>query len=399
MSEGRNKEGDRGPLALLLTGGGARAAYQVGVLRSLAKFHPELEIPILTGVSAGGINIVFLAAGRAGFLDCVDRLTDLWLSLSPERVFRVGPGSLALGALRWLFRLASGGSSLAPQPRGLVDTTPLRSLLAAALTEDRSGRAAIAGIEENVRDGSLQAVGISTVDYTSGRTIIWCQGRGIEAWERPYRRSIQCRLTVDHIMASSALPLLFPAVRLGDCWYGDGGVRLTSPLSPAIHLGARRVVAVSTRFQRTDMGSEEPGAQAHPPPAQVAGVLLNAIFLDLLDQDALHLQRINRLIEGCSSDTRKGLKPIDLLLLRPSQDLGALAGRYEPRLPKGLRFLTRGLGSREAGGSDFISMLMFQRDYIEKLIEIGESDGDARSEALQALLGQKQPASVPADAL
>jgi NTE family protein len=192
-------------------------------------------------------------------------------------------------------------------------------------------------------------------------------------------------------MASSALPLFFPAVQLEDRWHGDGGVRLTSPLAPAINLGARRIIAVSTRSRRAKTEAHVEGPHSYPSPAQVAGVLLNSVFLDLLDQDALHLRRINRLLEKTGSEASDGLEPIDLLLLRPSQDLGALAGRYEARLPKGFRFLTRGLGSRDDKGSDLISMLMFQRDYIERLIEIGEADGDAQSDELDRILSTAGP--------
>ena len=371
------------PLAFLLTGGGARAAYQVGVLRSLAKHHPDLSVQILTGVSAGGINIAFLAAGRDGFHDAVERLTDLWLELSPERVFEVGPWALLQGGLRWLGRLTSGGSRLAPRVRGLVDTQPLSRLLGRALETGDRGNVAIAGIRDNLEAGRLRAVGISTVEYATGRTVVWCQGQGIDHWERPYRRSQLCELTVDHVMASAALPLLFPAVRLGERWYGDGGVRLTSPLSPAIHFGAGRILAVSTRYRRLAREADEDSDSGYPPPAQVAGVLMNSVFLDLLDQDALHLERINTLVDGRIED---GLRPIELLLLRPSKDLGRLAARYEPRLPRGFRFLTRGLGSGRSGGADFISMLMFQRDYIEELIATGEADADAHADEVGRLL-------------
>ena len=374
---------DPAPLAFLLTGGGARAAYQVGVLRSLAKRDPNLRVPILTGVSAGAINVAALAAGRDGFSASVDELTDLWMNLSPERVFRIGPAALGLGALRWIGSLISGGSKLAPRVRGLVDTQPLGRLLGRALSTGGRTDVPIPGIRENLEDGHLQAVGLSTVEYATGRTVVWCEGQGIEQWERPYRVSVSSHLTVDHVMASAALPLLFPAVRLGDRWYGDGGVRLTSPLSPALHLGAGRIMAVSTRYQPTRAEAARTADPGYPSPAQVAGVLMNSVFLDLLDQDALHLERLNRLIEG---DVENGLRPIDLLLLRPSQDLGRLAAYYEPRLPKGLRFLTRGLGSGRSGGSDFISMLMFQPDYISRLIELGEVDCDAKAEEVDRLL-------------
>lgn len=372
------------PLALLLTGGGARAAYQVGVLRSLAKVAPDLDIPILTGVSAGGINVTFLAAGRRGLAESVNGLTELWMGLRPEKVFKVGAASLAAQVGRWLLRLGSGGSSLAPATRGLTDTEPLRQLLTHALRPDAEG--SIPGIQQNLREGRLTAVGLSTVDWASGRTVVFTEGRQIESWERPNRSSVEAKIGVEHVMASAALPMLFPAVEIGERWYGDGGVRLTSPLSPAIHLGGRRILAVSTRYRRSRSEAAQGHAVEYPPPAQVAGVLMNAIFLDLLDQDALHLERVNRLLLSGGADSAESLVPIELELVRPSKDLGALAGRYEPKLPKSLRFLTRGLGSRGERGSDLLALLMFQRDYVEELIACGEADGDAERERIVRLL-------------
>ncbi|MDX1385079.1 MAG: patatin-like phospholipase family protein [Thermoanaerobaculia bacterium] len=375
--------GDR-PLALLLTGGGARAAYQVGVLEALAEIRPRLQIPILTGVSAGGINAAWLASSSQDLAVCVRHLSDLWLSLSPDQVFQVDAPSLFSGAMRWAMRLVSGGSGLAPRTRGLVDTTPLRRLLQRALEIEGDH---IPGIGRNIASGRLRAVAVSTVDYGTGRTIIWIEGTDVVGWERPYRRSVTTRLGVDHVMASAALPLLFPAVPIDGAWYGDGGIRLTSPLSPAIHLGARRIVAISTRHRPA--AGEEPDSSVddYPPPAQVAGVLMNAIFLDLLDQDARHLERTNRLLAE-SPVPLDGLQHLDLVTLRPSRDLGRLARDYESQLPRAFRFLTRGLGTRETRDSDLLSMLMFQRDYIDRLIDLGRRDGLAQREDLEALIGE-----------
>ena len=369
-------------LALLLTGGGARGAYQVGVLRALAQLRPDLEIPILTGVSAGGINVASLASSSGPFPSRVDQLSDLWLSLSPDRVFRVDAPSLFWGVCRWALRLGGGGSALSPRTRGLIDTSPLRRLLDEAL-ETENGH--LVGIGRNLEQGRLKAVGVSTVDYSTGRTIIWTEGLGIETWDRPHRRSVETRLRVEHVMASAALPLLFPAVHLDGSWYGDGGVRLISPLSPAIHLGARRIIAVSTRYRRSAQEARSMSVIGYPPPAQVAGVLLNAIFLDLLDQDALHLERTNELLARARSPI-DGLHHVDLLTLRPSRDLGRLASDYESQLPGAFRFLMRGLGTRETKDSDLLSMLMFQGDYIKCLIETGEADGLAQRDDILRLL-------------
>jgi NTE family protein len=188
-------------------------------------------------------------------------------------------------------------------------------------------------------------------------------------------------------MASSALPFLFPAVEVDEAWYGDGGIRLTAPLSPAVHLGARRIIAISTRYARSSDEAARPAIVSYPPPAQVAGVLYNSIFLDRLDGDALELQRINSLIARLPASERDGFRPIDLLMLRPSVDLGRLANDYEPELPRGLRFLTRGLGTRETRSNDMLSLIMFQNDYIRRLVDIGEADASARLADIRALLG------------
>jgi NTE family protein len=374
----------RGPLALLLTGGGARGAYQVGVLRGLAELRPNLEIPILTGVSAGGINVACLAASRAGLMGGIDTLNELWCALSPDRVFRVDPASLLRGGLRWMTRLSSGGAKMVPKTRGLVDTSPLWGLLRRTL--DAGPGDEIPGIEENLDADRLAAVGVATVDWTTGRTIFWVQGRGIESWLRPQRRGVETRLRVDHVMASAALPLLFPAVKLVNSWHGDGGVRLTTPLAPAIHLGARRILAVSTRYDRTPEEAALPQIEGYPPPAQIGGVLLNAIFLDQLDHDAYQLERTNRLLLNLEERDRDGLRHIDLVVMRPSVDLGKLATEHEAELPKGFRFLTRGLGTRETRNADLLSLLLFQEDYVRHLIAIGEEDVHRQRDAVLALV-------------
>jgi NTE family protein len=194
-------------------------------------------------------------------------------------------------------------------------------------------------------------------------------------------------MRVDHVLASSALPLLFPAVDVDGAWYGDGGIRLTAPLSPAVHLGARRIMAVSTRYERSTTEADRMVVTGYPPPAQVAGMLLNAVFLDLLDTDALRLEQINALLERLPAEARDGLRHVDMLILRPSVDLGRLANDFEPDLPRTFRFLVRGLGSRETRSNDLLSLLMFQPDYIARVIAIGEADARARAADIERFLG------------
>ncbi len=370
-------------LALVLTGGGARAAYQVGLLKGIAERFPELDVPILTGVSAGAINAVHLAAHPGSFEEATEDLARHWSGLSPEQVFRVDLRSLGRNVARWGVRLFSGGARGAPQVQGLVDTEPLRQFMRRALRADEGP---IHGIAERLRSGRLKAVAVITTSYSTGQTVVWVQGRDIELWERPRRRRRQTRLTVEHAMASAALPLFFPAVRLGNEWYGDGGIRLAAPLSPALHLGASRILAVSTRYDRTTGEADRPSIVRYPPPAQVAGLLMNAIFLDLIDQDAVRLERMNRLIEQLPEERREGLRVVDLMVLRPSRDLGRLARDYEPKLPKGFRFLTRGLGTRETESPDALSLIMFQEDYLRRLIELGREDAHARADEIGAFL-------------
>jgi NTE family protein len=210
------------------------------------------------------------------------------------------------------------------------------------------------------------------------------QGDNFKAWERPHRVGINTRLTVDHIMASTSLPFLFPAVNIGDAWYGDGGIRLSAPLGPAIHLGADRVLAISTRYSRTRAEADQPLVVGYPPASQLFGMLTNAVFLDALDDDAHMMKRINRLLEDLEPEERGRLRPVKLLLLRPSVDLGRLARNYEATLPTTLEIFSRMLGTEETQSPDWLSMLLFERDYIFRLIDIGYEDARRQHGEIEA---------------
>jgi NTE family protein len=377
----------RGPrdLGLVMGGGGARAAYQVGFLRCVATRFPELEIPYITGVSAGAINAALLAGHHGSFLQAVDELTSLWAHLRVEDVFRVDGSALAKSMMRWARRLVAGGfGGGASRTRGLVDTEPLRQYLSEVL---HAVDGELTGIQSNLAKGRLRAAAISTASYTTGQSVTWIQGQDdIRGWERPQRRARRTTLTVDHVMASAALPLFFPSVELDGHWYGDGGMRLTAPLAPAMHLGARRIMAISTRYDRTPEEAAMPAIQGYPPPAQVMGVLLNSIFLDLLDADAARMELVNRLILELPEEKREGLEPVELLVLRPSQDLGRLARDFELDLPRTFRYMVRGLGTQETRSPDFLSLVLFQPDYLQALMEIGQADAEARSDEIAEFL-------------
>ena len=370
-------------LGLVMGGGGARAAYQVGFLCYLARQYPDLKVPILTGVSAGGINAALLASHHGSFAQAVRELVSLWKRLTVEEVFRVDAPSLTGIGLRWIFQLMSGGVGGAVRVRGLVDTTPLRNYLSEVL---HAVDGELTGIQYNLALGRLKAIALSTSSYTTGQSLTWIQGQDLRDWTRPQRRSQQAVLTIDHVMASSALPLFFPAVEIDDEYFGDGGVRLSAPLSPAVHLGAEKILAISTRYGRTAAEARVPEVTGYPPPAQVLGLILNSVFLDLLDQDALRMGRLNHLLNKLPPEDRGDLRPVRLLVLRPSVDLGRLANEFEPQLPKTFRFLTRGLGTRQTRSPDSLSMVLFQQDYIGRLIELGESDAEARADEIHAFI-------------
>ena len=367
----------------MMSGGGARAAYQVGFLRALARRFPDFEVPIVTGVSAGAINAALLASREGRFATRIDALAELWRELHPEKVYRIGTWALIGNMLRTGMRLISGGAVKTHRLYSLVDTAPVKHLLEQALGVVDGE---IPGIERNLASGALHAVAVTASNYGTGQSITFVQGRGIQTWERAHRRSVECKLRVEHIMASAALPMLFPAVDIGGQWFGDGGIRLTAPLSPAVHLGARRIIAISTRYGRTHAEADRPATDGYPPIAQIAGVLFNAVFLDLFDADALTLERMNRVVKQLPAEARTGLTQVELLLLRPSRDLGQLANEYEAELPRAFRFMTRGLGTRETRSNDLLSLVMFQPDYLARLIELGEADALARMSEIESFL-------------
>jgi NTE family protein len=382
--------GSTGTLALMLGGGGARGAYQAGVLRGIADRFPHVRFPIMTGISAGALNTIFLASRDASFARATEQLIALWLELTPERVYDVRTVPLMRNVIRWGARLFSGGLGHGPEPmRGMVDTEPLRQLLRRNLAAAPDG--SLSGIARNIARGSLHAVALSATSYTTGQSMTWVEGHDIHLWQRPQRRSEVTHLTTEHVMASSALPMLFPAVRIGDQWFGDGGVRLTAPLSPALHLGASRILTISTRHRPAHAEPVSP-ARGYPPPAQVLGVLYNSVFLDLIDEDILRLRKMNRLLADRPPEKREGMRVVDIMVIRPSQELRVLVREVEPRLPSFLRYMTRGLGTRQAASPDFLSLLLFQPDYIRRLVELGEADAHAQADHIEAFLAR--PAEV-----
>lgn len=375
-------------LAVMLTGGGARAAYQVGLLRGIARHFPNLQFQIIAGVSAGAINAVFLAAAEGTIGERVDELRRMWCELETRHIFQ----------FEWR-RFIPFRSALAPlfprrrwrRPYGWFDTTPLRQLLQKVL--HASPNRPIGGIERNIARGALKSVALITLDYSTGQSVRWVQGRHLDVFEGPNRRSEATKLTVEHVLASAALPFVFPAVRIGNEWHGDGGIRLAAPLSPAVHLGAARILAMSTGYQRTDAEARTPTVSGYPPAAQIMSQIINSVFLDVIDEDVVRMERMNEMIRKLPPSDRNGLRPIDLHVLRPSVDLGKLAADYERYLPWDLKATTRFFGSNETESPDFVSLLMFEPHYLQVLIELGERDIDSRVDELREFFGETEPES------
>ena len=365
----------------MLTGGGARAAYQVGLLLGIARHFPNLKFQVITGVSAGAINASFLAANEGTLIEKAEMLADIWCELSCENIFRFD--------LRSMLPFRSALASLFPRhhwtwsrPRGLVDTTPLRRMLRRVL--NARDRGPIDGIKRNLRSGDLKAVALTTLDYSTGQTVRWVQGRDVDVFEGPNRRSVAADLTIEHVMASASLPFVFPAVHIGNQWHGDGGIRLVAPLSAAVHHGAARVLAMSTGYQRTPEEAQHPVVLGYPPAAQILSQLVNAVFLDVIDEDVARMERMNEMITKMPPGERNGFRPIDLCVLRPTTDLGVLAAEYEKYLPRKIKFITRALGAKETESPDFVSLLMFEPRYMRKLIEIGAHDIESRIDELRS---------------
>jgi NTE family protein len=362
--------------ALVLTGGGARAAYQVGVVQAIAEITHERESPfkVITGVSAGAINGAYLASRADEFKLSAKGLWDLWNGLSSERIYRTDPASIAGLGSKWLSSVGMGGLVKQKRANHLLDTSPLRQLLEQELTLNR--------LPQLYKQNHLRGVAFSATNYITGTAISFYDGHeSIEPWVRSTRIGVRAPLTVEHIMASSAIPVFFPPIILSGAPFGDGCIRLTSPISPAIHLGATRVVAVGIRYQRTDeqiIEMNQSMKRTELSIAEIGGVLLNAVFLDSLETDVERMERINRTLTLVQEDRKihlpQNLRPIPVLTLRPSQDLGQLAKGTLKEFPTLLRFLLRGIGAKEDKGWDLLSYLAFEKSYTSQLMDLGYDD-------------------------
>ncbi|MDH5644054.1 MAG: patatin-like phospholipase family protein [Gemmatimonadota bacterium] len=365
---GSSSDSIGGDLGLVLSGGGARAAYQVGVLAAIAERIPDLKVPIHAGVSAGAINTITLASHPGSFGAAVRTLRGEWARLSVDQVYQVRMTGLAAATLRWLVQRVIPIRRSHTIVRGVFDMNPLRLFL--------GKRVNIRQIATNIQNGKVRAISLSATCYGTGETVTFVQGaEDLEMWQRSGRRSVRTNLSLEHVMASAAIPILFPAVELDGAYYGDGSVRQAAPLAPAIHIGAERILAVSMRSM-VNSPLEACTTISYPSAAQVMGMLFHSVFLDALDADAERLERINSLLDSRTQLNHAGkeVRPVKLLVLRPSLDLGAMARPHWKRLPPVMRSLVQSIGGQREGASDFISYLLFDPAYTMPLIELGYDD-------------------------
>lgn len=375
-------------LALLLSGGGSRAAYQVGVLaglRELTAPGTPNPFPIVCGTSAGAINALALATHAGDLHAAVDSMLDVWAGFRSHHVMRTDWPGLLAQAWRWSRTNLLGGPG--EMTTALLDNRPLRELL------DQHMR--FGCIEEALQAGLLRAVSVSAFDYHSSQSVYFYQSRSrITPWRRHRRIGVQTRLGLDHLMASAAIPLLFPPVLLNRRWYGDGAVRQQSPLSPALHLGASRVLVIGvTHRVGSGPAAGQPGPVIKPPPppslAQLGGHLLHSTFIDNLETDLEQLERMNFLASYQPlgmRNTSEGLRHVDVLVISPSEPLDVIAARHRNALPAGLRLFLRGSGATRSSGSDLLSYLLFEAEYCNELIELGRRDALARASDLRNFL-------------
>ena len=367
--------------ALILTGGGARAAYQIGVLKAVRELMPlpeENPFPILCGTSAGAINAAVLAVFADDFDAAVSNLLDVWENMRAHHVYRSDPLGIARTGARWLAAMMLVSRT---SPTSLLDNRPLADLLSRTLDFGR--------VQENIDSGYLYAVSITCSGYSSGQSVSFYQGGpDVKAWERTQRIGAAMPLRVEHLMASAALPFIFPAVKINREYFGDGTMRQIAPISPALHLGADRVLVVGTGRQSLDIARVR--SRYYPSLAQIAGHALNSIFLDSLYADIERLQRINRTIslipEEILSNGGLPLRPIKVLVISPSQPIERIALRFVGELPWTVRFMLRGIGAMNRSGSTLASYLLFEHGFCSALIDLGYRDTlERRKEVLEFL--------------
>ncbi len=381
------KEADKPKIALVLTGGGAKTAYQVGVLKGITQLTPKSQgIPfsIISGSSAGAINAVVLASYANRYRIGMRRLESVWSNFHAHQVYRVGWAGLLTNTGRWIAEFLRS-SHQSPKPLSLLINTPLKNLLRKAVPFDH--------IQQNVSDGYIDGISITAYSYQKGDSVSFFQAsEAIDNWERHRRRGKRHPLHLNHLMASAAIPMVFPAVKINREYFGDGSIGCLSPLSPALHMGADRLLIISTD-PIDEISTTRLTKINYPTMAEIAGRLMDSIFTDSLASDLERLKRINETIElipGKNLKRNKAtLRPIESLLFMPDFNIDQLASEHYKSLPRLLRFFLTRMGICEQEGSNILSYLLFESSFTKILIERGYQDALKRADEINAFLDLK----------
>jgi NTE family protein len=362
---------EHGRLGLVLTGGGARSAYQVGVLKGIADLlrrGSACPFPIITGTSAGAVSAIALASDAAHFRRSVSAIERVWRDFRVHQVFKADAVSMLRSGLHWFLAFLTGGWLVQP-PHSLFDNSPLWELLRTHLHFD--------GIPRSLYKTHLHAIGISATCYGDADSVTFFAAEpGAEPWKRVYRKGVRATLTLDHLMASLAIPFLFRPVLLNDAYYGDGAMRQTSPLSPAILLGATRLLIIGVN-DPVPTGTLPLRPPIEPTFSQMFGFMLDSLFMDTMNAS---LERVNRYNESAD------MRPIDTLVIMPSRDVNEVARRHVDELPRALRTLLRALGAHNSPNSLLLSYLLFERGFTRELIEMGYEDAKTRAAEIRDFL-------------
>lgn len=365
--------------ALLLGGGGARAAYQVGVLKALAEIVPRDDknpFPILCGTSAGSINTVALASNASNFHIGVAKLVGVWSQFKLHQVFRVDGWSLSKRMAKWVWS-HFGFGRWHKGPPSLLDNAPLRELLNKYISFEK--------IDQSISSNDLHAYCLTACSYTSGESTTFYDGhKDLQNWSRTHRQGRRAKMDIDHLMASSAIPVVFPSVKIGEEHFGDGSMRQVSPISPAVHLDADRLLIIGLRME-AKLGLHKP-SKYRPTLGQISGYVLDTLFLNSLYADVERLERINDLVHDQQSGEAP-FKYIEHLIISPTEDIADIALKHYQSLPRSFRFALSFMGLNRGNSRRFMSYLMFIEPFCQELIQLGYKDAMDKRAEVEEFLG------------